>query len=801
MNNVGDIVVPEGTIISWNFETQDMKNLFFSFSDSTKIELDKEDFKYSLKKSFKKSTQYSLIAENQYFNSYEIIKYNITVIPDNFPEIAVVSIRDSLQFSNYYYKGIIKDDYGFTALKFILFNKQDSSQVLKVDVPFEKSSAEQEFYFTYDFSALQDIDEIEYIFQITDNDGVNGFKSTKSLPFFYKQPSHEEINEVTDSLSNNVNSNLQKSKSLSSEIENDLNNLKKKLLQENLSDWQKKELINEIAEKQKSLKNMLKQASDLNKMKNEVLNQNTQQQQDILDKQKQIEELLEKVMDKELDNLMKELQSLMENFDKTKLFKLSDDMKMSFEDLSEELDKNLEMLKKFEVEQDIQQSIQELKKLSEEFKELSESVKNKDKDELKNVDSLKSKLEEIQKEYKNAAEKNKDIKDPLQLDSFENEFEKLKQSISESKELLDSKKNSKASQSLKKNEEDTKSLSQMMQDMMDANAKKQSMEDIDNLRKILDNLITFSFKQEEIMNELRDVSSNNPKFPQVAKKQNILKENFEIIDDSLSALAGRVPAINSLISSEVLKVKKNLVNTIDAIEQMQKGNATRRQQEILTSVNNLSLLLSDILKQMQQQAAQKMSGQQQCQNPSQGNQGKPSFQQMTQMQQSMKDQLKKMIEQMKQPGGTKPGQEGSMGKQMGQMLAKQQMFKDMISKMMNENSLSPETVKQLNEISKMLEKNETDIINNNITPQTLFRQDQIITRLLESEKAERERDLDIKRESEQAKELYSNPKNFFQNTEEKDKVFNENLFKPTIKLHNFYKKKYEQYMLNISNIK
>jgi hypothetical protein len=60
-----------------------------------------------------------------------------------------------------------------------------------------------------------------------------------------------------------------------------------------------------------------------------------------------------------------------------------------------------------------------------------------------------------------------------------------------------------------------------------------------------------------------------------------------------------------------------------------------------------------------------------------------------------------------------------------------------------------------------MEENEKDIVNKRITDATLKRQQEILTRLLESEKAEKEREQEERRESNEAKdEIYRNPAQF-----------------------------------------
>jgi hypothetical protein len=50
----------------------------------------------------------------------------------------------------------------------------------------------------------------------------------------------------------------------------------------------------------------------------------------------------------------------------------------------------------------------------------------------------------------------------------------------------------------------------------------------------------------------------------------------------------------------------------------------------------------------------------------------------------------------------------------------------------------------------MMEQTETDLVNKRLTEETILRQQQILTRLLEVEKSARERDQDTKREAQAA---------------------------------------------------
>ena len=68
---------------------------------------------------------------------------------------------------------------------------------------------------------------------------------------------------------------------------------------------------------------------------------------------------------------------------------------------------------------------------------------------------------------------------------------------------------------------------------------------------------------------------------------------------------------------------------------------------------------------------------------------------------------------------------------------------------------------ELKRIADNMEKTETDLVNKRISQETLNRQEEILTRLLEAEKAEREREQDEKRQSTESKDLI-NPCEIFE---------------------------------------
>ncbi len=97
----------------------------------------------------------------------------------------------------------------------------------------------------------------------------------------------------------------------------------------------------------------------------------------------------------------------------------------------------------------------------------------------------------------------------------------------------------------------------------------------------------------------------------------------------------------------------------------------------------------------------------------------------------------------------------------------------------------------------MMEETEKDIVNNRITEQTIKRQQEIVTRLLESEKALREQDESEQRESKEPKNAkISNQNQILEYNKLKSKEL-EDLQNTLIPFKPFYKEKIQTYFNTI----
>jgi hypothetical protein len=808
LENSGDIVVPYGTNINWSFNTKDTKKIKFRFSADQLIIEPKSSEKFIYSKAVFLTQTYSVVPVNDFMQNRDSLQYTITVVPDAYPDIEVSEFRDTVYQNHLYFKGLVKDDYGFAKLNFVyrVIKKEEKESKFETKIiNINNLSTQQQFFYYFDLTTVNIVpgDEVEYYFEIWDNDGINGSKSTRSQKLVYKLPSIQELEEKTEKTNDQIKDDLNDAIKQAQDIQKAIDDLDKKLNDKKSLSWQEKKQLQDLLDKQSDLQNKIEQIKQKNQQNNISEQQYKPVDQELLDKQQQLEKLFNELMTDEMKELFKQLQELMDKTDKDKVNEMLDKMKLSNEDMKKELDRNLELFKQLEFDKKFDETIKKLDELKEEQKKLSEETKNDNtdsKDLSKKQEELNKKFDDVRKDLDDLQKKNSELEQPNDMKKTDSKEEAIEQSMQNSKNSLDNNKKKKAAEGQKDAADKMQELSDELSEMQMEMEQEKAEEDINTLREILNNLVKISFDQEELMKNLKSINVNDPKYIQAMDKQKNLKDDMQMIEDSLFALSKRQPLIQSFVNKEVNSINDKQVQSLDALQNRNVGLATMYQQYIMTSENNLALLLSEALDQMQQQQKQnKMKSNKSCKGGKckKPGDGKPSAKSMKEMQ----EQLNKKLEELKnQKDGKKPGksQNGqSMSEQLARLAAQQEALRKMLQQYGEE--IQKESGKKDGNIDKMLkdmEKTETDLVNKILNNETLKRQQEILTRLLESEKAEKQRELDEKRESNEGKiQNYSNPNQFLEYNKLKSKEA-ELLKTVPPSLKPYYKNKVNEYFYN-----
>ncbi len=842
LNNAGDMQIPQGTKVYWNFNTQNTSNLQLQFSDTTvqSQQSGKNDFIFSRR--FMAGNQYVLKATNQLVNKViDSVAYLIQVLPDQYPQIDLSATADSLNPKNIYLSGSIKDDYGFSKLNLFLKkyttdslnNKKENVFTFPLNIQAKQIAQTYYYYINLTEFNLKPGDKVEYYTEVFDNDGVNGNKSARSAVQTYKAPSMEEISDLASKNNAEIKKDLEESINKAKQLQKDVNDIARKLNEKTQMGYEEKKKIEELINKQKQLQNKIEEIKQENQQNNQMQNEFSPQDESILEKQQELEKLFEQIMTPEMKKLFEELQKAMNQLDKNQVQQKLEEIKLNSKDLEKELDRNLELFKQLEVQQKMQEAIDKLDELKNKQEQLKNETENKDN---KNSDSkkLEEKQNDLNKEFdklkedlKDLQKKNEQLEEPNALPNNEKKQDAISKEMQKSSEQLN--KNNKKD-AAKSQEDAAKKMEEMKEEMeqaMEENEQQQQEENAQTLRQILENLLHVSFQQEDLMKQLGNTRIDNPNYVKIPQQQKKLKDDSKIIEDSLLALSKRVPAISSLINREISAINNNMDKTIKSLAERNVSESSIRMQSSMTSVNNLALLLNESLEQMQKQMKSKQPGKSgKCKKPGSGKGENPSDSPSIPNMRKLQEQLNKQLQDLKKamengqkpgekpgekpgskpgqkPGGSAPGQQGKSGfnipgssEQFAKMAAQQEAIRRQIQQLMEK--LKNKGSNPGGDIAELMEQTEKELVNKNISNEMIKRQNDILTKLLESEKAEREREQDEKRKSNEAKnQNYSNPAQFLEYKRLKEKELELiNTLPPG--LTPFYKEKVNSYFNNVN---
>ena len=216
-----------------------------------------------------------------------------------------------------YFDGNISDDYGLSELKFFYeIIRKDSTFIHSQKLKINNTSSENYYHFL-DLNELNlsSGEEVNYFFEVWDNDQINGRKSNKSFDGKYKELTKNELIDVRNLENEKIKTSIDNSIELAKEIQKEIDELKKTLVDKKTIGWEEKKKAENILKKQKTLED---QISENNKRNNKNNKNNEKLNSSILEKQKKLEELMNKVFDDESKKLMQEIQEMLQELNKRK---------------------------------------------------------------------------------------------------------------------------------------------------------------------------------------------------------------------------------------------------------------------------------------------------------------------------------------------------------------------------------------------------------------------------------------------------------------------------------------------------
>ena len=725
IENTGNLSLPEGTKVEWNIDSKQTDSVAFIDGERRMFFKRIKTDKFNYKKKITSNLEYKISSSNTNLKDFETLSYKIKVIKDEYPTITIQTNIDSLYGGEALFAGKVSDDYGLKNLQVVFYDQSKIDKVNIVPIKLSKENTQTFFYQFPGSTSIKDGVNYEIYFQVSDNDIINGSKSVISKKYTFRKKTNDEVlqeqfKEQKESINTleNIYENNRLEQDKLQKIQNELKNKK------DLS-WRDKNKVKKVVDRQNKYNEMIeRQAEKLYK----ALDKNKFNQSKTENLKQRIKELLKTDKQK---RILTELQKLSEKINKEDLIKKAEKLAKNNKQQQRSLESLLELTKRFYVEE---KTIQIANKLEELSKKQQNLFKTQDVN-LEKQKKIRKEFKDISKELDQLVKDNQGLKNPMSLPDLEELEKEVKESLVKSEEKLYQKENVSAKKEQEKSSKKMQEMSKKMQNSISEMQSNSIDENIEDLRKILENLLIFSFKQEESLLRFKELSSGHPDFGKELAKQNQLKTYFEHVDDSLFVLSMRLPELTSKIQTELTNTHYNLDRSLENFAENRFDSGSANQQYVITSTNILSDFLSNLLSNLQNS------------KNSLGKKGKKnsfSLPTLIEKQKGISEKLKNGLQKSKKkgqdgnegekgkkdPSGSKSTSEFNEGGQSGDLfeIFKQQSYlRETLTKIMAREGDPNGTFKKA---IKSMEQLENEIINNGFTQSTLKRMQQLEYQLL-----------------------------------------------------------------------
>lgn len=785
--SLGDMTVPVGTTVSWSFVTEHTDKVFVRMGEGDAVDLKKDGNTWSAQFRFMNDTGYTLILANTKTKVTDTFNYLVKVIPDEHPVLQLEEFKDTVSGKQVLLSGNAGDDYGISKVLFrYTITDGTNREVAKKDVALKITPGALttfQHYFDIQDLNLQPGQKISYFIEAWDNDGVHGSKSTRSELMEYSMYDRKQLDSAINANSQQMNSGLSNSSQKADMLQEEYKEMQSRLLKSNDMGWEQQESLQNMMKMQQSLQNQMKAVKQRFE---EQLQQSEQKKysEDLKEKQDELKKQMDNLLNKELQEQMKKLEELMAKLNKEQAVQTMQQLQEQNKLFKMDMERMQDLLNKMEMQMRLEDLAAKMDELAKKQLDLKESTDSKKETnallQKKQVDIEKALDEAMKNDMKDMEQLNEKMKEQQDLEKEKDLAKEAKDQMGESSEQLQQNNNSKSSKSQSQAAENLQQMAQSMRAAASGMDVEKLEKDIRAVRQILTNLMRLSFDQEQLMKDIRQVNLASQAYVAKQQEQNRLHDNSKMIRDSLFEMSKDMFKLAATVNKETTELEKHMRYTVNAIENRKVGEAVTRQQYVMTHTNNLALMLNELLANLLQMQSQAKSGAQGMCNKPGGKNPKPGpGQQLSDVitqQKKLGNAMQQMQETMKrrsgaQPGGQGEGKDGKQGnngnkegqgngeqggdaEQLARMAQQQAALRKQIqdlNSLLNSKGMG-NIAKELREIQEQMDRNETDLVNKRLSSELMMRQREILTRMLEAEKAVREQQQDDKRSSKTAKE-------------------------------------------------
>lgn len=762
--NVGEVSAYRGTMVTVQVaSSKELASASLVFSDKSIFPMKVEGthslvrFPMMVEKSY-----HVVLQDNEHLTNADPIEYQLKLIPDAFPTIAIpvpgrnVDITEQMQLDVLIR---ITDDFGFSKLRLAYRlahsrYERPAEEFSFIDIPLpSRDQTTQELWYRWNLTGLHLVPEdvISYYAEVFDNDAVSGPKPARSETYLLRLPSLDEVfHDVAQSQTESIESlqssykDLQEIKKQMDELRNEMKNIREK------ADWQQQKKAEELQKKFEELKKKLEETTHKLEENLQRMQEHKMLSQETLEKYLELQKLLEELNAPELQQALKKLQEAMKQLSPEQIREAMQKLQMTEELFRKSIERTIELLKRIAIEQ----KLDELLKRTEELMKQQENLRRQTAQAIptnrqrleelaRQQQDLQRQLGGLEKELANLKKKMEEFPTEMPLQEIEKAQQELDQQqlgeqMQNASQQIQSGQMQRAQSSQEKISQGLQKFFQQMQAAQKTLRANQQRQVMNEMRKALQNMLELSKRQEGLKRETEDLDPNSQRFRENAQKQMEILNDLNNVANTLTQLSRKTFAISPEMGREFGKAMQQMGQAMQSMEQRNPSGTAQSQTEAMAALNRTAMMMQSAMNAMMQgSGGLGMAGLMQ------------SLQQMTGMQMGINAQTQAM---MGEGQGISPQQAAEWARLAGEQGAVKKSLEELAREAEQSGELS-KLLGDLNKIAGEMHEVQTDMEQNNVNPETLKKQERIISRLLDSQRSMRERDYEKRRRAEAGKNV------------------------------------------------
>jgi hypothetical protein len=662
--------------------------------------------------------------------------YSVTVIEDKPPYVRIESpAREILLETDMVIplSVVALDDYGISMMRLHYACPGETSYI---DLAYQgRTQARSDHNWDTGFLNVIPGDAITYYVLVADNDALTGPKYARTDDYvarvptlydFYQDIEHDQTQDLGD-----LEQIAEEAKDLKDEFEKIAEDMKRS---PDIG-WEEQQAVKQNLAEQDQIRERLQEFERSLDETLDRMGENPLVSFEIIDKMEEIRRLFEEVATDEMREALQKFREAMEELSPEEIRSAMQNLDMSQEELLQRLERTLEMLKRLQLQQEMEAALNLAERIAQGQEQVNDMLREggdltdaeaREKGLVQDTEGLDRMIQELADklaEQRNpVGEQVAEAGEFLQNSKIGEQMSGAMQSMSEGQRTDALEQGENAGDNLMQ-------LANMLRKARDTFTGEDKKAIMEALTKAMNGLRDVSGRQEEVLNQIdspvEEVSTSD-----LARMEMVYKEALDRIAGDLFEVSRKSLFVSPMLGRSVLRIGSSLQG---ASQQLSQGIRGRTRSDVKASLGDLNQMVTGLMDAMEQASS--------CSSPS----GMcDAFQKLNSMC-GMQMGINMGTQALMSEGGE--GMSMEARSQMARLAAEQETVRKGIEEVAGEFGNRTEILGRLDDLAEEARRVVEDLTRGEVNRETIQRQEQILTRLLNAQMSMRQRDYSERRKS------------------------------------------------------